>query len=148
MVRAQENLTLIPYYAWANRGRGQMMVWIPDTEASAHPLNPATATTDAKVTTDGRKSPNPVKDEDEPASSTMAAVTSTGGRGDLGLSSGWMEYAFDKPAAVIGKRPVLVRRYRAWKRARARIMANLYRDGDEWKPVESRSVRSGEGQVQ
>ena len=51
LVRKPEDFTLIPYYAWANRGRGQMMVWLPDTEASAHPLNPPNATTNAKVTT-------------------------------------------------------------------------------------------------
>ena len=25
------NLTLIPYYAWANRGKGEMTVWLPET---------------------------------------------------------------------------------------------------------------------
>ncbi len=69
LLRKPEDITLIPYYAWANRGRGQMMVWLPDTEASAHPLNPPNATTNAKVTTDGRKNPDPIKDDDEPASS-------------------------------------------------------------------------------
>ncbi len=29
--------TAIPYYAWAHRGKGQMMVWIPDSEESAQP---------------------------------------------------------------------------------------------------------------
>ncbi len=26
---ARQPLTLIPYYAWANRGRGEMTVWFP-----------------------------------------------------------------------------------------------------------------------
>ena len=34
---------LIPYYAWANRGEGQMTVWLP-YEAGAIPLAPATPT--------------------------------------------------------------------------------------------------------
>lgn len=33
-------LKLIPYYAWANRGQGKMMVWLP-YEAGAMHLGPA-----------------------------------------------------------------------------------------------------------
>ncbi len=33
--------TAIPYYAWAHRGKGQMMVWIPDSEESARPKHSA-----------------------------------------------------------------------------------------------------------
>ena len=25
----QKNVTLIPYYAWANRGKGEMIIWFP-----------------------------------------------------------------------------------------------------------------------
>lgn len=32
-------LTLIPYYAWANRGKGQMQVWFPLTSGLAQPVN-------------------------------------------------------------------------------------------------------------
>jgi hypothetical protein len=27
----------IPYYAWANRGPGQMLVWLPRTSAAVKP---------------------------------------------------------------------------------------------------------------
>ena len=44
--RTEQPFTAIPYYAWANRGRGQMIVWIPDIEASARPAPfPTVATT-------------------------------------------------------------------------------------------------------
>ena len=36
VVKHDQDLTMIPYYAWANRGRGQMTVWLPDSEAGAH----------------------------------------------------------------------------------------------------------------
>jgi hypothetical protein len=26
-----KEITLIPYYAWANRGAGEMMIWFPST---------------------------------------------------------------------------------------------------------------------
>jgi len=31
------SLTAIPYYAWANRGKGEMEVWIDRTNSAAHP---------------------------------------------------------------------------------------------------------------
>lgn len=37
-----EEFTAIPYYAWANRGKGQMIVWLPNNEAGAAPERVAT----------------------------------------------------------------------------------------------------------
>ena len=43
--KTEQEFTAIPYYAWANRGPGQMIVWIPNSEASASPAPfPAAAT--------------------------------------------------------------------------------------------------------
>ena len=61
--------TVIPYYAWANRGRGQMM---PDNEASARPASFPTVATTAKVTVSSNPhhmNPDAVKDGETPASS-------------------------------------------------------------------------------
>jgi DUF1680 family protein len=35
VVETGQPFTAIPYYAWANRGRGEMMVWLPTSAASA-----------------------------------------------------------------------------------------------------------------
>ena len=43
----EEPLTLIPYALWNNRGAGQMMVWLPSSENSSHPL-PASETGSSK----------------------------------------------------------------------------------------------------
>ena len=32
------NLSLIPYYAWAHRGQGQMSVWLPMSPSATRPL--------------------------------------------------------------------------------------------------------------
>jgi hypothetical protein len=32
VTRKEQDFTAIPYYAWANRGKGEMIVWIPDKE--------------------------------------------------------------------------------------------------------------------
>ena len=34
-------LTLIPYYAWAHRGAGSMMVWLPQDVSASNPLRPS-----------------------------------------------------------------------------------------------------------
>ncbi len=39
ITKSKQEFTAIPYYAWANRGRGEMIVWIPNTEASAQPAS-------------------------------------------------------------------------------------------------------------
>lgn len=50
VVVENKHLTAIPYYAWSNRGAGEMAVWIPRTVESTRPLPPPTFCTAAKVT--------------------------------------------------------------------------------------------------
>jgi len=67
-------LKAIPYYAWANRGRGEMTVWIPETEDAATPLPAPTIASSSKVTvSDGCKgAPETVNDQLVPAKSSSA----------------------------------------------------------------------------
>jgi DUF1680 family protein len=44
------SLTLIPYYAWAHRGSGEMTVWLPRDLSATRPVMPPTVTTNARVT--------------------------------------------------------------------------------------------------
>lgn len=43
-------LTLIPYYAWAHRGSGEMAVWLPQEMNATRPTTPPTLASKAKVT--------------------------------------------------------------------------------------------------
>lgn len=43
-------LILIPYYAWAHRGSGEMAVWLPMDLSASRPSMPPTVTTNAKIT--------------------------------------------------------------------------------------------------
>lgn len=43
-------LTLIPYYAWAHRGAGKMMVWFPRDLSAARPAVASTITSRSKIT--------------------------------------------------------------------------------------------------
>jgi uncharacterized protein len=42
-------VTLIPYYAWAHRGAGEMMVWIPERAESSRPLPAPTIASQSKI---------------------------------------------------------------------------------------------------
>ena len=42
-------LTLIPYYAWAHRGPGNMMVWLPQEVVATSPSMPATLASESRV---------------------------------------------------------------------------------------------------
>lgn len=43
-------LSLIPYYAWAHRGNGEMSVWLPQDVSATRPSMPPTITSNATVT--------------------------------------------------------------------------------------------------
>ncbi len=43
------DLTLIPYYAWCQRGSGEMTVWLPCDLTATHPSMPATLASTSKV---------------------------------------------------------------------------------------------------
>jgi DUF1680 family protein len=43
-------LKAIPYYAWANRGKDNMLVWLPDGFRAARPLAQATIASKSKIT--------------------------------------------------------------------------------------------------
>src|SRR5207249_1284307 len=65
-------LTAIPYYSWANRGRGEMAVWLARTESAARPVPfPTLASmSKASASSDGvRPDVRALNDQREPASS-------------------------------------------------------------------------------
>jgi len=135
LIRAPEEVTFIPYNVWANRGPGQMMVWIPNSESAARPAPPPSVTTDATLTTSGGKNPNPVKADDEPASSADPALHFDWWTEDLAARTGWIEYTFAKPATV--SEAALY-----WLddtgHGAVRVPASwliFYHDGTAWKPV-------------
>jgi DUF1680 family protein len=137
LIRTPEEITFIPYYAWANRGPGQMMVWIPDSEASARPAAPPGVTTEARLTTSGAKNPNPIKAEDEPASSADPGLYFDWWTEDLAARTGWIEYSFAKPATVS---EAALYWFDDTGHGGVRVPASwriLYRDGAAWKPVEA-----------
>jgi uncharacterized protein len=142
VVRAEQDLTMIPYFAWANRGRGQMMVWLPSIEAVGRPLPYPTLTTGAKLTTSGRKNPDPIKDGEEPAASNDPTSyfdwwpQGTPSGGTPRVTSGWVEYEFPRSETLSESQLYW---FDDTGRGGVRVPLKwriLWRDGAEWKPVE------------
>jgi DUF1680 family protein len=130
-----QDFTAIPYYAWANRGRGEMIVWLATTEAGAKPIPPPTIATTSTVTTSStnRKDPKRINDGEEPASSSDA-ISYFDWWPKKG-SSEWVEYAFEKPTTVSESELYW---FDDTGRGEVRVPASwrlLYRAGTEWKPV-------------
>lgn len=139
VLQAEQEFKAIPYYAWANRGPGQMMVWIPNSPASAKPAGYPTLATTAKITVSGdsRKNPkNMIDGEDPAASDDPSAYYDWWPKNG---SAEWVELAFEK-AATVSESSLYwfddtghggVRVPASWKL--------LYKDGEQWKPVQATS---------
>jgi len=94
------DLKAIPYYAWANRGRGEMTVWIPEEEKYATPLPAPTIASLATATASKCSgSPETVHDQQCPQKSS---------NGEFGhihwwpkkATNEWVQYDFAKPEKV------------------------------------------------
>lgn len=48
LMKTKEKLTLIPYYAWAHRGPGEMVVWMAYEDSVANPVLPPTIASESK----------------------------------------------------------------------------------------------------
>jgi hypothetical protein len=131
--KAEQPFMAIPYSTWANRGRGEMLVWIPKAESAARPIPWPTVATTSTVTTSGRKNPRAVNDGENPASSDDP--TSYFDWWPRKGTMEWIEYSF-RTVATVSQSEVYwfddtgrgeVRVPSAWR--------ILYKDGDDWKPV-------------
>jgi hypothetical protein len=140
--KTEQAFTAIPYALWANRGRGEMLVWIPRNEAVARPTPYPTLATAATVTVSvpgpGRgKRPQPINDGEDPKSSDDPSSYFDWWP-TAGSKMEWVEMTFAKPATVSevqvywfddAVRNQGVRVPASWKL--------LYKDGNDWKPVDT-----------
>jgi len=135
VVRSEQEFAAIPYYAWANRGRGQMVVWIPNSESSARPLPWPTISSTSAVQTSGGRTPRAINDLEEPRSSDDP--TSYFHWWPTKGTTEWVEYTFQKPATVSETE---VYWFDDTGRGECRVPKAwriLYKDGQGWMPVEN-----------
>lgn len=135
--RREQPLTAIPYYAWANRGAGEMLVFIPNRETSARPQPLPTTASQAKVSASraGHNLPA-VNDQGEPRSSRDGTSSFFHWWPEKG-STEWVQYTLAAPTSVSG---VEVYWLDDTGSGECRLPVSwrvLYKDGEEWRPVET-----------
>ncbi|MGA2361525.1 MAG: beta-L-arabinofuranosidase domain-containing protein [Candidatus Aminicenantales bacterium] len=127
-------ITLIPYFAWANRGRGEMEVWIAREPAKARVAAEPGLSAKATVTaSEGAKGLKGINDEYVPEGSDDAA-----GYMHWWPKKGtaeWVEYAFKEPVRVS---EASVYWFDDTGGGECRVPASwriVYKAGDKWLPV-------------
>src|SRR6266545_4569902 len=127
----------IPYYAWANRGPGEMAVWMANRPTSAHPQPRPTLASRAKVTSSrAGRNLRAVNDQSEPRSSRDGNSSFFHWWPEKG-STEWVAYEFDTPTSVS---EVEVYWLDDTGSGECRVPASwrvLYKDGEEWRPVDA-----------
>ena len=133
--------TAIPYYAWANRGAGQMEVWLPTTETGTHPTPFPSIASQSQVTVSGQteaangnRNPRVMADQEQPTSSTdnSSQYNWWPRKG----TTEWAQYNFGV-ARQISSVDVY---WFVEKNGEVALPASwrvLYLSGSEWKPVEA-----------
>lgn len=128
-------ITLIPYYAWAHRGSGEMMVWIPASPAAARPLPAPTIASLSKVTASHTtRSLIALNDQMEPQNSNDHSIIYYHWWPKR-ESTEWVQYDFEKPTTVSSSK---VYWFDDGPHGGCRIPAGWqlkYKKGDEWIPV-------------
>jgi hypothetical protein len=139
--RTDQPFTAIPYATWANRGRGQMAVWLARTDAVARPTPFPTVATTANIAAsplpNGRgKNPRNMLDGEEPASSSDASAYFDWWPVQ-GSANEWVEMTFARPSTVSSTE---IYWFDDTGRGGVRVPASwrlLYRSGDRWLPVQA-----------
>lgn len=137
--KSDRTVTMIPYYAWANRGRSEMMVWVPNSDSVARPTPQPTVASRAKVTTSsGGSNPKAINDQSVPAFMGDDSSPFFHWWPKKGTTE-WVEYAFAEEATVS---EAMLYWFDDTGRGECRVPESwrlMYKDGDTWKPVEATS---------
>jgi DUF1680 family protein len=137
VVKTAQPFMAIPYYSWANRGRGEMIVWLARTEDVVTPAPFPTLAMTSKISVSGqtRRSPTMINDGEDPRSS--ADSTAYFDWWPVKGTSETVDMTFPKAASVS---EVQVYWFDDTGRGEVRVPENwrlLYKDGETWKPVET-----------
>jgi DUF1680 family protein len=132
-------ITAIPYYAWANRGRGEMAVWLAHTEAAARPLPYPTIASTSKATAsnDGvRPDTRALNDQREPKNSGDHSNRYLHWWPHKGTKE-WAQYDFAKPTRVAAVEIYWFDDTGAGECRLPQSWRLSYRENGEWKPVKN-----------
>ena len=133
-------LTLIPYYGWAHRGRGEMAVWLARRPDLAKPEpEPTLASASKASSSEGGKSLQGLNEQYEPADSNDHTAIYFHWWPKKG-STEWVQYDFPAEASVS---ETAVYWFDDTGQGECRVPRSwrvLYKRGDQWLPVETREA--------
>ena len=144
VIRSDQPFMAIPYATWANRGRGQMAVWLARVDAAARPTPFPTVVTTATIAAsplpNGRgKNARNIIDGEEPANSSDSSAYFDWWPVQ-GSKMEWVELTFAKPSTISTSE---IYWFDDTGRGGVRVPASwrlLYKSGDQWLPVQTTSA--------
>jgi hypothetical protein len=131
---------LIPYYAWAHRGSGEMAVWLPNELSATRPSMPATIASESKITaSQNTKSISAINDRLKPKDASDNSMPHYAWWPKQG-STEWIVYEFEG-SKTISNSSVFWFDDAPWGGCRVPQEWRLfYRNADgKWIPVENTS---------
>lgn len=146
-------LVAIPYFAWANRGMGEMEVWLPRRaeQARAFPVEPPDGIASVRSSGGIEKRWTGYNDQNDDLAAVCDGVDPLNSADESHLyfrmrppagQSAWVEYEFKKPARISSSDAYFVDDKRFCRMpASWRI---VYKDGGEWRPVTAHAAYGAE----
>lgn len=142
-------LVAIPYYAWANRGMGEMQVWLPRDAAKARatPVMPPDAVAAVRSSGGIEKKWTGYNDQNDDIAAVYDGVNPLTSADESNLyfrmrppvgQPAWVEYEFKKPTRITTSDVYFADDKRFCKLPVSWRL--VYKDGDEWKPVAARGA--------
>jgi hypothetical protein len=93
LAELQQDFFAIPYYAWAHRGKGEMMVWLARIRDEARPKRQPGIATQSQVTVSNERDGSAANDQLEPASSSDHSIPRLHWWPNKGTQE-WIQYDF------------------------------------------------------
>jgi DUF1680 family protein len=140
LIRSEQDVVAIPYYAWANRGPSEMEVWIPFDASAARPKPAPTIASKSKVSAsiNNQRMYRALNDQYEPADSKDGSASYLHWWPKKNTTE-WVQYDFDKEYTVSTSK-VYWFDDGPWGGCRIPASWKLYyKKGPEWIPVTNSS---------
>ncbi len=131
------DVELIPYFSWAHRGAGEMVVWIPDQPGAAQPTPAPTVASGSTISASyNSRMLSALNDQMEPKNSNDHSIIYYHWW-PMKDTVQWVQYDFEKPSSVTSAK---VYWFDDSPFGDCRIPAGwklLYKSGDQWLPVKN-----------
>src|SRR5215203_3579013 len=140
LLKTEQEIKAIPYYAWNNRGSGEMEVWIAYDESVAHPKPAPTIGTKSKVSSslNNQRMEKALNDQYDPKNSNDHSAIYFHWWPKKNTTE-WVQYDFDREYTVSESN---VYWFDDGPSGGCRIPHSwrlLYKDGDNWVPVKNQT---------